>query len=88
MATGDPARELDVHGLAAELEAFLSTPRADDWIGRRLCSLLVGFIEEELVPAATRVAEMGIDPTPIMETAAGVLRVVADSLGPPEAEEH
>ena len=87
MVNGDRAPELDMKALVAELEAFLSTPRAEEWIGLKLGTLLVGFIEEELAPAATRVAEMGIDPSPIMETVAGVLRVFADNLGAPQPED-
>ena len=87
MGQGGPSPELDMKALVAELEAFLSTPRAAEWIGLKLCTLLVRFIEEEMVPAATRVAEMGIDPSPIMETVAGVLRVFADNLGPPQPED-
>jgi hypothetical protein len=82
------APELDMTALVAKLEAFLSTPRADIWMGGKLCALLVRFIHDEMLPAATRVAAMDIDPTPIMETVAGVLRVVADNLGPPEAKEN
>jgi hypothetical protein len=87
MANGDPALELDMKALVAEVEALLSTPQAAEWIGLKLCTLLVRFIEEEMVPVAARVAEMSIDPTPIMETVAGVLRVFADNLGPPQPED-
>ena len=87
MVNGDLTPELDMKALVAELEAFLSTPQAEDWIGLKLGTLLVGFIEGDMVPAATRAAEMGIDPSPIMETVAGVLRVFADNLRPPRPED-
>ena len=41
-----------------------------------------------MVPVATRAAEMGIDPTPIMEMVAGILRAFADNLGPPQPEDN
>ena len=76
-----------VVSLAIILSAAELFTNAIEWIGLKLCTLLVRFIEEEMVPVATRVAEMGIDPTPIMETVAGVLRVFADNLGPPQPED-
>ncbi|HEX5881134.1 MAG TPA: hypothetical protein VF468_22880 [Actinomycetota bacterium] len=87
MVNGDLAPELDMKALVAELEAFLRTSEAEEWIGLKLGTLLVGFIEGDMVPAATRVAEMGIDPSPIMETVAGVLRIFADNLRPPQPED-
>jgi len=87
MVNGDLAPKLNMKALVADLEASLSNPWAGEWIGRKLCTLLVRFVEEEMVPVATRAAEMGIDPTPIMETVAGVLRAFADNLGPPQPED-
>ena len=87
MANGNLAPKLDMKALVAELEASLSTPWAGEWIGLKLCTLLVRFVEEEMVPVATRAAEMGIDPTPIMETIAGILRAFADNLGPPRPKD-
>jgi hypothetical protein len=87
MANGDLAPKLNMKALVAELEASLRNPQAGEWIGLKLCTLLVRFVEEEMVPVATRVAEMGIDPTPIMETVAGVLRAFADNLEPPQPED-
>jgi hypothetical protein len=80
---GNLAPKLNMKALVAELEASLSDPWTGEWIGLKLCTLLVRFVEEEMVPVATRAAEMGIDPTPIMEMVAGVLRAFADNLGPP-----
>ena len=88
MVNGDLAPKLNMKALVAELEASLSNPWAGEWIGLKLCTLLVRFVEDEMVPVATRVAEMGIDPTPIMEMVAGVLRAFADNLGPPQPEDH
>jgi len=87
MANGNLAPKLDMKALVAELGASLSTPWAGEWIGLKLSTLLVRFAEEEMVPVATRAAEMGIDPTPIRETVAGVLRAFADNLGPPQPED-
>jgi len=87
MVNGDLAPKLNMKALVADLEASLSNPWAGEWIGLKLCTLLVRFVEEEMVPVATRAAEMGIDPSPIMETVAGILRAFADNLGPPQPED-
>jgi hypothetical protein len=86
MAIGGTHPGLDPNQLVAEAEAFLDSVQAAEGIGRRLCLSLVGFIEREVVPPATRAAEQGIDPTPILETVAGILRVFADSLDRPDLD--
>jgi hypothetical protein len=43
-----------------------------------------GFLEAEVVPQATRAADQGIDPTPLFDVVAGVLRLYADALERPE----
>jgi hypothetical protein len=77
---------LDPDKLLAEAEAFLDSVQAAEGIGRKLCRSLVGFIESEVVPPATRAADQGIDPTPIMETVADLLRLFADSLDRPDLD--
>jgi hypothetical protein len=52
-------------------------------IGHKLSQLLVGFLATEMVPLADRLAGLGIDPTPLLATTSGVLRLYADTLERP-----
>jgi hypothetical protein len=54
-----------------------------DGMGRKLSRLLLGFLATEVVPLAERLAELGIDPTPLFATASGTLRLYADTLSVP-----
>ena len=56
---------------------------AGEQIGATLNRLLFGFMETEILPQATRAAELGIDPTPWLDVVAGVLRRYADALERP-----
>jgi hypothetical protein len=49
-------------------------------IGAKLNSLLFGFLEAEVLPQAMRAADLGIDPTPLLDVVATVLRTYADGL--------
>jgi hypothetical protein len=49
-----------------------------------LSQLLLGFLATEVVPLAERLAELGIDPTPLFATASGILRLYADTLERPD----
>jgi hypothetical protein len=51
-------------------------------IGARLNRLLFGFWEGEVLPQAMSAAELGIDPTPLLDVVATVLRMYADGLEP------
>ena len=53
-------------------------------MGHKLSQLLLGFLATEVVPLAERLAELGIDPTPLFATASGILRLHADSLERPD----
>ena len=86
MAIGGTDPGLDLHKLSDGAEAFLDSVQAAEGIGRKLSRSLVGFIESEVVPPATRAAAQGIDPTPIMETVADILRLFADSLERPDLD--
>ena len=86
MAIGGTHPGLDPSKLLADAEAFLDGVQAAEGIGRKLCRSLVGFIESEVLPPATRAADQGIDPTPIMETVADILRLFADSLDRPDLD--
>ena len=41
---------------------------------------LLGFLTTEVVPLANRLAELGIDPTPLFAATSGILRLYADTL--------
>ena len=53
-------------------------------MGRKLSQLLLGFLATDVVPMAERLAELGIDPTPLFATAGGILRLYADTLERPD----
>jgi hypothetical protein len=53
-------------------------------MGHKLSQLLLGFLATEVVPLAERLAELGIDPTPLFATANGILRLYADTLERPD----
>ena len=81
----DGAPRLDVATLDAEVVAFLERePGADGGIGHRLSLLLLGFLGTEVVPVANRLAELGIDPTPLFAASSGILRLYADTLERPQ----
>ena len=46
--------------------------------------LLLGFLAAEVVPLASRLAELGIDPTRLFATTSGILRLYADTLEHPD----
>ena len=53
-------------------------------MGRRLSQQLLGFLAAEVVPLAERLAELGIDPTPLFATTSAILRLYADTLEHPQ----
>jgi GAF domain-containing protein len=83
-AVGDRAAPLDVGALDSEIGAFLEWEPGADGIGHKLSQLLLGFLATEVVPMANRLAELGIDPTPLFAVTSGVLRLYADALERPE----
>jgi putative methionine-R-sulfoxide reductase with GAF domain len=76
-ATVDGAHPLD-------MAAFLERAPGADGIGRKLSQLLLGYLATEVVPLADRLAELGIDPTPLFATTSGILRLYADTLERPD----
>jgi hypothetical protein len=80
----DGAHQLDVGALDGEVAAFLEREPGADGIGHKLSLLLLGFLATEVVPPANRLAELGIDPTPLLAASSGVLRLYADTLERPE----
>ena len=77
-------RQLDAAAVAAEIAAFLDQVPSAEGLGATLNRLLFGFLETEILPQATRAAELGIDPTPWLDVIAGVLRRYADALERPK----
>jgi hypothetical protein len=76
-------REPDLAALAAETAAFLDQAPVAERAGAKLNRLLFGFWEGEVLPQAMRAAELGIDPTPLLDVVATVLRIYADGLERP-----
>jgi hypothetical protein len=71
--------------LDGDVAAFLERePGADGGTGHKLNLLLLGFLTTEVMPLANRLAELGIDPTPLFATTSGILRLYADTLEHPE----
>ena len=76
-------RGSDLAALDAEIAAFLDQAAVAEGVGAKLNRLLFGFWEGEVLPQAMRAAELGIDPTPLLEVVATVLRMYADGLERP-----
>ena len=55
-------------------------------VGAKLSRLLHGVLEAEVLPQATRAAELGLDPTPFLTVVSDVLRLYAEALERPDAE--
>ena len=70
--------------LDGDVAAFLEQKPGADGIGHKLSQLLLGFLATEVVPLANRLAELGIDPTPLFATTSGILRLYADTLERPD----
>jgi len=73
-------REPGLAALDAAITGFLDQAAVAEGIGARLNRLLFGFLEAEVLPQAMRAAEVGIDPTPLLDVVATVLRMYADGL--------
>jgi hypothetical protein len=81
---GDGAHQLDMGALDGDVAAFLEQQPGADGVGHKLSQQLLGFLATEVVPLANRLAELGIDPTPLFATTSGVLRLYADTLERPQ----
>jgi putative methionine-R-sulfoxide reductase with GAF domain len=75
--------KLDMGALDGEVAAFLELAPGADGVGHKLSQLLLGFLTTEVVPLAERLAELGIDPTPLFAGTTGILRLYADTLEHP-----
>jgi GAF domain-containing protein len=80
----DQVPRLDMEALDGDVAAFMEQQPAADGIGHKLSQLLLGFLATEVVPLANRLAELGIDPTPLFATTSGILRLYADTLEHPD----
>jgi putative methionine-R-sulfoxide reductase with GAF domain len=76
--------KLDMGAVDGEVAAFLEREPGADGIGHKLSQQLLGFLTTEVVPLADRLAELGIDPTPLFATTTGILRLYADTLERPD----
>jgi hypothetical protein len=76
--------DLEVAGLADEVAASLTQVPVAEGLGAKLNRLLFGFLEAEVLPQARRAAELGIDPTPLLEVVTAVLQIYADALKRPD----
>jgi hypothetical protein len=77
------APQLDMGAMDGDVAAFLEQQPGTDGIGHKLSQLLLGFLAIEVVPLANRLAELGIDPTPLFAATTGILRLYADTLEHP-----
>jgi hypothetical protein len=75
---------LDLGALDDDVATFLERAPGADGVGRKLSQQLLGFLATEVVPLANRLADLGIDPTPLLATTSGILRLYADTLERPE----
>ena len=83
-AAGDGARPLDIGALDGQVAAFLDQTPGTDGIGHKLSQLLLGYLATEVVPLASRLADLGVDPTPLFATTSAILRLYADTLEHPD----
>jgi hypothetical protein len=79
----NPVPQVDLEALAAEATAFLEQVPVAEGSAAKLSRLLLGFLETEVLPQATRAADQGIDPTPLFSVVSGVLRLYADAIEDP-----
>jgi putative methionine-R-sulfoxide reductase with GAF domain len=74
----------DMGAVDGDVAAFLEQKPGVDGVGHKLSQLLLGFLAAEVMPLADRLAELGIDPTPLFATTSGILRLYADTLERPD----
>jgi GAF domain-containing protein len=76
--------QLDMGALDGDVAALLERTPGAEGIGCKLSQQLLGFLTTEVVPLADRLAELGIDPTPLFAATSGILRLYADTLDHPD----
>jgi hypothetical protein len=72
--------ELDLAALEANIGRYLANLPVAEGVAANLHRLLVGFLQREVLPLADRAAAMGVDPSPLLDVVAGLLRRFADAL--------
>jgi hypothetical protein len=91
MPPGDTGPGLDPEILAAEvvenLDEFLDHMSMAEGIGAKLNRQLLEFVKAEVLPQANRIAELGVDPTPLFAVVVRVLRAYADAMERPPASD-
>ena len=70
-------RALDLDALTAEVDRFLDDVPVAETTGAKLSRLLRAFLDAEVLPQAERAADLGLDPAPLLEVVADVLRLYA-----------
>jgi hypothetical protein len=70
-------RALDLDALTAEVDRFLDDVPVAETTGAKLIRLLRAFLDAEVLPQAERAADLGLDPAPLLEVVADVLRLYA-----------
>jgi hypothetical protein len=73
-------RALDLDSLTTEVARFLDDVPVAETTGAKLSRLLRAFLETEVLPQAERAADLGLDPAPLLEVVADVLRLYAVTL--------
>ena len=73
-------RPLDLDALTAEVARYLDDVPVAETTGAKLSRLLRAFLEAEVLPQAERAADLGLDPAPLLEVVADVLRLYAVTL--------
>jgi hypothetical protein len=73
-------RAVDLDSLTADVATFLDEAPLAETTGAKLSRLLRAFLETEVLPQADRAADLGIDPAPLLEVVADVLRLYAVAL--------
>ena len=82
--TGNRVPQLDVRALDGDVAALLEQEPGAAGIGQKLSQVLLSFLSIELVPLADRLAQLGVDPTPLFAATSDILRLYADTLQRPE----
>jgi hypothetical protein len=85
MSPDYPASQLDAEQLSAEVAEFLATVPVAEGLAAKLSRLLHGFLVDEVLPHAARVADLGLDPAPFRAVVSDVLRLYAEALERPDA---
>jgi hypothetical protein len=70
-------RALDLDALTAEVDRFLDDVPVAETTGAKLSRLLRAVLDAEVLPQAERAADLGLDPAPLLEVVADVLRLYA-----------